>query len=604
MEKPMDFARNTGGIFCLFFVLALFPPVLPAQNRTPGAALPAAGTSAGAAPIWEQKLPGTVLGIPFLQAESAVVAIDRGHLRSYSMRGTLLWDFDPRARITPYVVRSPEGASYVCNIEGSFMAVNRVGRELWRLDLGVPISFPAVVGWDGRVFIPLERELLCRTASGFALWRQNMGSPMSLAPVLDHGGGLVTVLENRNFLRVDQFGAMERLPLDRIPVLVIPLKSGSRNSYFLIYANGETEGISLNEAALSGPKLSRTPLPSLSGEPAAAAGLEDQAAVLLRDGRVLLLSGTGGQIRWSRDSHEAAAEKGSGNAAPETASVVFDERGIFVLSRRGVTAFAADGRRRWIFRMIREATALPALSDEGLLYVCGDDQTLRVYKIDNRIRNIPRSMYGPDPEGTYGLGNPPPSPWVNNAERFTERELAAMFEEIDSAIKNGQIGENETSYVAYLMEMTGGILNTPNYSPVRPPIKVPQRIEFIRLLARMGSRETLPFLANLFYRDPEPSVKAACCEAIGRIGVDPKGDAIRAYSVLLSPDNANLDPMTLMAAASSAAALARFSGPPLAQAGIRLLMAFGHMDFPPAVKRQAQREIDALRREGLDKVLE
>lgn len=595
---------TTGGIFCLFFALSLFPPALLAQSRTPGTTLPIAEISAGAGPLWAQELPGTVLGVPFLQAESVVVAIDQGRLRSYSMRGTFLWDFDPRTRITPYVARSPEGTSYVCNVEGSFMAVNRVGRELWRLDLGKPISFPVVVGWDGRVFIPLEGELLCRTASGFALWRQNMGSPMTIAPVLDHGGGLVTVLENRDFLRVDQFGAMERLSLDRIPALVIPLKSGDRNSYFLVYTNGETEGISLNEDAPRGTKLSRASLSSLPGTPAAAAGLEDQVALVLRDGRVLLLSGTDGQVRWRGDSHETAAEKGSGNVDPGAVSLVFDERGIFVLSRQGATAFAANGRRRWIFRMIREATSLPSLSDEGLLYACGDDRALRVYKIDTRTRNVPRSMYGPNPEGTYGLGNPPPSPWVNNAERFTERELDLMFERIDGAIKNGQVGENETAYVAYLMEMAGGILNTPNYSPVRPPIQVPQRIELIRLLARMGSRETIPFLANLFYRDPEPSIKAACCEAIGRIGVDPKGDAIQAYSVLLSPDNANLDPMTLMAATSSAAALARFSGPPLAQAGIRLLMAFGHMDFPPVVKRQAQREIDALRREGLDKVLE
>ncbi|MDR2101345.1 MAG: PQQ-binding-like beta-propeller repeat protein [Treponema sp.] len=604
MKRPLGFVRHGGGIFCLFFVLSLFPPALQAQDRTPGTTLPIAEISAGAAPIWERDLPGTVLGIPFLQAESVVVAIDRGSLRSYSMRGTFLWDFDPRARITPYVTRAPEGTSYACNAEGSFMAVNRVGRELWRLDLGKPVSFPPVVGWDGRVFIPLEEELLCRTASGFALWRKGMGSPMTLAPLLDHGGGLVTVLENRNFLRVDQFGTMERLSLDRTPALVIPLKGENRNSYFLIYTNGETERISLNEAARPGAKLSRTLLASLPGMPAAAAGMEEQVAVVLRDGRVLLISGSGGQVLWRGDSHETAAEKGSGNVALGAASLVFDERGIFVLSRRGATAFAANGRRRWIFRMTREATALPSLSDEGLLYACGDDQALRVYKIDNGARNIPRSMYGPDPEGTYGLGNPPPSPWSSQAERFTERELTAMVERIEGAIKGGQIGENETAYVAYLMEMTGGILNTPNYSPVRPPVQVPRRIEFIRLLARMGSRETIPFLANLFYRDPEPSIKAACCEAIGRIGVDPKGDALRAYSVLLSPDNANLDPMTLIAASSSAAALARFSGPPLAQAGIRLLMAFGHMDFPPAVKRQAQREIDALRKDGLDKVLE
>jgi hypothetical protein len=110
---------------------------------------------------------------------------------------------------------------------------------------------------------------------------------------------------------------------------------------------------------------------------------------------------------------------------------------------------------------------------------------------------------------------------------------------------------------------------------------------------------------NLFYRDNEPSIKAACCEAIARIGVDPRGDAIRAYSVLLAPDNANRDPMTLMAATSSIATLCRFSGPPLAIEGIRLLAVFSrHPDFPPRIRQQAQNELNALRREGLDKVIE
>jgi outer membrane protein assembly factor BamB len=426
---------------------------------------------------------------------------------------------------------------------------------------------------------------------------------MAAAPILDHEGGIVTVLENRDFLRVDQFGGMERIGLDRVPAIVVPLKSEGRNSFILLYSNGETEGINLDLAARAGSKLTRFRRPSLPAAPAAAAGREDQIVVTLRDGRVLCCSGNGGQVLWSGDSHETAAEKGPGNVASQEAVMVFDERGVFVLSLRGATGFAANGRRRWLFHT-RDLSAIPALSDEGLLYACGKDQRLHTYKVENKERNIPRSMYGPDPEGTYGLGNPPPSPWAEFPHRFTEGELTAMYAAIDSATKSGQVGENETAYVAYLMEMTGGILNTPHYSPVRPPIQITRRIELIRLLARMGSRETIPFLANLFYRDPEPSIKAACAEAIGRIGVDPKGDAIRAYSVFLSPDNANRDPMTLIAASASAAALARFSGPPLALAGIRLLMAFGHMDFPPVVKRQAQQELDALRREGLDKPLE
>jgi outer membrane protein assembly factor BamB len=584
-------------------VFLFFPLFLPAQtagNRNAESA--GVENPVTAAPVWERDLEGIASGLPFLQAESVVLAIDGGRIKSYSRQGTFLWDFDPRSSVTPYVARSPEGTSYVCNSTGSFMAINRVGRELWRLDLVKPITFPVVIGWDGRVFIPVENELSCRTASGFALWRQDMGNPMSLAPVADHAGGLVTVLENRDFLRVDQFGAMERIRLDRIPAIIVPLKSGDRNTYFLMYANGEAEGISLDMAASKGSKLTRFRLPSLQAAPVAAAGLGDQVAVTLRDGRVMLL-GSGGQVRWSGNSHETTAEKGAGNVTSQQTSMIFDERGIYMISTKGATAFAANGRRRWLLK-IPEAAGVPGFSDEGLLYVCGKDRRLYTYQVDNRPRNIPRSMYGPDPEGSYGLGNPPPSPWINSPNRFAEQELAAMYESIDSATRRGQVGENETAYVGYLMEMTGGILNTPHYSPVRPPIRVPQRVELIRLLARMGSRETIPFLANLFYRDPEPSIKAACAEAIGRIGVDPRGDAIRAFSVFLSPDNANRDPMTLMSAVAASAALCRFSGPPLAIAGIRLLNAFGHMDFPPVVKRQAQQELNALRKEGLDKPLE
>jgi outer membrane protein assembly factor BamB len=216
-----------------------------------------------------------------------------------------------------------------------------------------------------------------------------------------------------------------------------------------------------------------------------------------------------------------------------------------------------------------------------------------------------RSVYGPDPEGKYGMGTPPPSPWENNANKFEDAQIAAMYTRIDTASRSGQVGEQETAYVGYLMEMTAGLLNTPGYSPVRPPIQVPDRVKFIALLARMGSRETIPFLVNLFARDPEPSIKAACCEAIGRIGVDPTGDALRAYSVFLSPQNANRDPTTLRASATSMASLCRFSGPPLANAGIRILALFAsYPDFPPVIRQQAQQEMDALRREGLDRVLE
>jgi outer membrane protein assembly factor BamB len=587
----------------LYAAFVLFPPVLAAQAAGSQAASPA-GLTVSSAPIWSQDLDDIVLGIPYLQAESAVVACRSGSIKSFSMRGTPLWTFDPRGSVTPFTSRSPEGTSYVCNTAGTFMAINRIGRELWRLDFGTPITFPAVVGWDGRLFIPVGQNLYCRTASGIALWSQDLGSPAAMAPVLDHTGAIVSFLENRDFIRIDHLGAMERLRLDRTPAIIVPLISGNDNSYLLFYQNGEVENITLTMGGPRGGKLSRSRSASLPLPPAAAAGYKNQAGVTLRDGRVVLVSETG-QVRWARNSHETTAEKGKGNLALNDAAMAFDDRGIFTFSKTGAAAFAEDGRRRWILH-IPATSAIPAFSDEGLLYTCGNDRTLYTYKVESRIRNVPRSKYyGPDPEGTYGLGNPPPSPWANDDSRFMEQNMTAMYNTIEQATRTGQVGENEPLYAAYLMEMIGDHLTKPQTSLVRPPVMPPRRKEFINLLARMGSRETIPFLINIYNRDREPAIKAACVEAIGKIGVDPRGEAIQNFFFLLSADNANRDPQLLESAAFSIAALCRFSGPPLAADGILLLtMIARHPDFPPKVKQQAQAEINALRQEGFDKVVQ
>jgi outer membrane protein assembly factor BamB len=605
-QPPVKFFLTA--FFFFFFSVFSLNAQNNAQNTSGGRATNASKVLPGnmtvsAAPIWEREINDTAPGQPFLQAESIVLAGESGSIKSWYMTGSSLWEFDSRGGAAPWVSRSPEGTSYVGNVLGAFMAVNRVGRELWRLELGKPLSFPAVVGWDGRLFIPVGSTLYCRTASGVALWTVNLNSPIAMAPVLDHAGGVVMFLENNDFLRISQFSAAERLHLDRQPAIIVPLIAGNANSFLLLYQNGEVENIAMNLNASKGSMLSRTRFQRLPALPVAAADYKDHAAVLLNDGRVVLVSADG-KFLWTGNTHETTAEKGSGNLASASAALVFDERGIFALTRKGTTAFAADGRRRWIFRH-PETAGIPALSAEGLIYAGGKDGNLFTYKVDNQVRNLPRSMYGPDPEGSYGMGNPPPSPWASDDGKYDEQIMTAMYNRIDRDIRAGNVGENEPDYVAYLMEMIGYFLNNPHLSLVRAPIKVPHRIELIRLLARMGSRETIKFLVTIYNRDPEPSIKAACCEAIGLIGVDPKGEAVQAYTFLLSRDNANRDSQILLSATDSIAALCRFSGPPLAADGILLLTQIARFpDFRSDVRKRAQDQLNALRQEGLDKVIQ
>ena len=558
----------------------------------------------GAAPLWETPIGDTIRGTPHLQASSAVLVGENGSVRSFFMTGTPLWNFDARGTAVQHIARSYEAATYICNTDGVFMAINRVGRELWRLSLGSPLSYSPVVGWDGRVFIPVGSTLTCRTASGNALWTLDLGSPIAFAPVLDRTGSVATVLQNMDFVKVDQFSNVDRLRLDRLPVIIISLLEGSQQSYVLFYESGEMDKIIFNSGASEGSRLIRSRLGSLPAPPAAAASRGALFVVTLRNGRTICLNAQGGTV-WTRNSHEASEERGSGNLALGQADMMWDERGIYAITIRGVSAFTDEGRRRFVFRLSNVSSGVPAFSDEGLLYACGTDNILRVYKIDSKPRTVPQSrFYGPEPEGNYGMGNPPPSPWAGDNSRYTQENQNAAYTEIEAAIKSGNIGKNEPVYVAYLMEMIGFFIGSPQTSQVRPLVRPEERIRLIGLLALVGSRETIPFLWNIFDRDPEPAIRRACADAIGVIGVDPTGRSFYSYQFLLAPNNPNIDPQLVLAATSSIANLCRFSGPPLATEGIRILRYFTNLpSLPIRVKTQIQNELDCLFREGLDRPL-
>jgi outer membrane protein assembly factor BamB len=559
----------------------------------------------GAAPMWETAIGDTIRGTPHLQAGSVVLVGENGSVRSFYMSSTPLWNFDARGTAVPHIARSYEAATYICSTDGILMAINRVGRELWRLRLDKPISYSPVVGWDGRVFITLDSTMTCRTASGNALWTLELDSPVAFAPVLDRTGSVATVLQNMDFVKVDQFSFLERIRLTRLPAMIVSLNEGSVQSYVLFYSSGEMEKIVYNDHSRAGSKLTKSNLRSLPAAPVAASSRGSQFVVTLRDGKTLCADAQG-NILWSRNTHEAVEEKGSGNLAVGQAAMMYDERGIYTLTIRGVSAFTPEGRRRFVHRLSNECSGVPALSDEGILYACGRDNILRVYKIDAKPRTVPRSrFYGPEPEGTYGMGNPPPSPWVGDGSRYSDVNQDFVFAEMERVIKSGQIGKNEPIYVAYMMEMIGFFIGNPHYSPVRPAVKPPQRIRLIYLLAQVGSRETIPFLWNIFDKDPEPAVRRACADAIGVIGVDPTGRSFVSYNFLLSPNNPNMDPQLVLAATSSIAMLSRFSGPPLATDGIRVLRYFSNLpSIPNFVRAQIRNEIDGLFREGLDQPLQ
>ncbi|MCL1813691.1 MAG: PQQ-binding-like beta-propeller repeat protein [Treponema sp.] len=534
--------------------------------------------NAGAAtPVWRHAPGGALLGVPAIQAGTVVAVLDGGHLKAYTLEGKPLWDYWAKSpRLIPYVTRSREGTCYICRTDGTFIAVNRAGRELWQLRTG-PIIAPAVCGWDGRIFIATDKKITCYTASGYLLWNRELERKIISGPFLAGTGGIVTALEGGELLELNPFGKATSRQIGETPTAIIPVNGGTvtllKNGSLKLYREN-----SLSPARNVG---------SVRGTPLGGISRGNSVALLLSSGSVVQVSLSNGKQQWSESSHIKNKEITTANDF----AMVWDDRGIYVFSQLGATGISNAGKRLWLLRL-NGASSIPVLSDDGTLFSGGKDWILYAYKVENRIVQRKESLYGPAPDGNYGLANPPPSPWAEDYDRFYETRMTEELRYLSSLIKEGNVGENELNYAAYLREISGSSIN-PKTSQSRPPVHVRHRSEAARLLGYFGSRETIPFLTELYLKDPDPAVRTAAAEAIGRIGTDPDGIAMRAFTQIITA--ANRDEQILIVTASAIGALCRFSGPPLSESGIQLLGIIERDFMPARARAQARLEITSMR---------
>jgi outer membrane protein assembly factor BamB len=553
----------------------LFLTVIPVFSQSEGMS-PQQGFFSGD-PFWRQALGGTVLSLPDVQVQSAVVALDGGNIRAYSTAGTPMWSYSARGRISPFITRSKEGTSYFSRTNGILIAVNRIGRELWRHNFGSPLSAKVVVGLDSRLFVPTEKRISCYTASGNLLWTRTFDLPFSLAPKLDSGGGIIMALENNEVFRIDPFGNANRWALSNNPVVLL---SFDRQQILALYTNGTMEILGSSEDWFISAQSDTLPLlPRLPSGPLAAVSRGNNFAATLSDGRVALVSLDERRILWSGDSHIREIIKNGARPEPEV-EMLYDERGIYVLSKNGATGFTHDGRRSW-FTFLQNAAAVPAFGNDGVLYSGGRDWILYAYKIEDRILPERVNIYGPAADGLYGTGSPQVS--LQAVFPINEYELRSKLEQAGSGINSGRVGANELEWTSLLM-----MISTSQFG-------IQYRLNALQLLGKIGSHETIPWLTNFFHREIDTTLKSAAAAAIGAIGVDPQGIAIRAFYDSVTHAGGIRDEQVLTAIVSATGALCRFSGPPLSETGVRILTLLSTDSQPQIVSSRAKRELASLR---------
>ncbi len=542
-------------------------------------------------PTWREALGAKIIGEPTSQASSVVILCDDGTVRCFSYTGKALWTFDTRSKLLPFVSRAPDGSTYVMSQERFLIALNRAGRKLWSIRLAAPLQGPIQFGWDGRLFIPLPDRVLCFTPGGFQLWERKLPFPLREALVPDSQGGVLGMTEGAILIRLSALGRLEQYTCDSSPCLVFSLPSVEQDSWRggIYYNNGTGE-------IIRGGKR-EGPLPALPAPPLHAKEQQGKLALFLENGKLVLLSLKSHTTLWEGAvpfyQRGTAVKDSPSRTTMVESRLLFDERGVYYLSRVGAVGFTPTGQRLWQLTL-KGASSLPAFSDEGILYAGGTDWILYAYKIEERVRSRTTSLYGSFPEGSYGFavvsGGGGPFMYPFDTE---EAAIQTQLREIQDALQNQSIGEKERDYYEILCFIAEG-----KVPPGWQPILLSSRIQALSLLGAFASRELIPFLAQLVQKESEHLVIAQALTALGSIGSDPFGYAMGAFRYLLSRPFLYRNEQLAASLANAIYRLCMFSGPPLSVEGVHLLVQLSNQIFSAGLQNTIKTYLADLRKES------
>ena len=449
--------------------------------------------------------------------------------------------------------------------DGALVMVNRAGLEVYRVRPGGRVARAPVFGSDGRFFAAAGSRLLAYSAGGRLLWSADAGDEIVLGPLARFNSSgetrIAAALANGRVLEYGESGSLlSELRMPEPPSAWAALGDG----LLLIGPDGYASA-----RGGGGEELFRL---GLGASALAAAGDGPDAWILQADGRVLRVRADG--------SADATVSSGIQDARDIR---VFPER-ILVLGPRGAASLGKDGQ---VYRdlALRHAPRMPAVTPSGLVLSAGEDWILYAYRFESPLGDpaVPEVGYvdfqaarrRAEEESFWNPG-------------FVDDGALRELRRIENSLRSATIGAGEPDALVFCSALAlgyGSRESNPRGAAVSPGV-LPRSLA-CDILGTLGSPRAVPVLVEAFLRDQDPAVRASAARALGAIGLDPAGEALRAFQWAAEREFF-LDENGALAAIDAVEGIYRALGELSDPGGIRAIMRLAGKPYGSVVRTRAQ----------------
>jgi hypothetical protein len=452
------------------------------------------------------------------------------------------------------------------------VAYTRMGHAAWRAGIAsaegaaVASTFPPAFGSDGRAFVLSGKSLLAFNPSGLRLWSLALPAAAACPLNIDGEGRPCVALADGSLLVASPYG--EKIAVVRLgsaPLVLCPLVSlaGSARPESPCLAAGLADGrlviLGSSGQVLAG-YSSKAPTLSLAWDGAVLYGLD-------ASGEAFAITASGAEL-WSRPT---SCLKGK--------LYLFAERLVAVAQGRAVS-LSVKGE---VFRELRlpGASGMPAISPAGYAYSSGSDWVLAAYRFEKPLGAplvLPPPAYQPLPDivSRELLFDPLASD--------SDRQLTRLAD-IQNSLQSGTIGADEPKAAAYCAAVATRAFDRDLSESERrhggSPLARSEACYYLGVFGSFAYREPL---FQVLEEETDPAVRAAACDALAAILVDPDGRSMAAF---LAAAARPVDERTAFVIVDAIEGMALRSGSAPSDDGLRALIKLTTRPYGQGVRSRA-----------------
>lgn len=558
-----------------FLIFLSVPCLAQGVPGAPGSA-PGAGSTIEAESLFRFPVGGVITAGPALGAGRAWLLSDSKTLYVLTVDGVAIGKRALADRHSAFIACDDFGRAAISEGSTGIALVNKAGQEVWRVDLGATPASAPVFGSDGRLFVVAGGAFSAYAPNGSRLWKSSLPASQS-APVVigPEGGPAIGLVDGAVLL----FPADGGIPFSAEPgAAAVALASAQgrlaaalEDGHFVVFQSRIKDKVLV--------PVILEPAVQLGAKPLAMAASKDGFYVLGVDG-TLLATDLDGRERWRTP---LAIGKGLGRGS--VTLVAFEDRAV-VLTKSAVWSYGSDGS---LFRTLRlsNVASLPAIATTGAVFAGGTDWILYAYRFERPLVALaPPALPALDFEAINLIAKEE-SFW--SITPYDDSVALDRLNDIEKSMESGTIGTAVRQVSLYLAAVALGKLDAPfgiGAVGVGPtPSGTLPRVYACGLLGRIGLPQAVPVLVEVFSNDPEPAVRAAAAAAVAVIGLDPEGDALKAFA---RATGRKLDVRTAGAIVDALDVLYRASGALDDRSGILALVRISGGDYPRDLRSMAE----------------